>query len=252
MDENKKALDAELELDDELDFDEEFDDVSDDDAQEDVVDSQDDDEVDETPKKKQPRDEQSAYARLRKKAEADAQKKLADELATLKAEMLAEKTKKQEAEDEAKWEAEAEEQGLPIDFYKKVKRMELALEQSKKKKSETNNAELSAKEDLDNFRAKYPDVDINKVISSDPRFRRFSRKTLGSEPLTEIWADYTEFIGETETAALKRAVRRAERSTSSADTTSSYKLTAAQRADLDQWNKENPSMKMTAKEFLQR
>lgn len=260
MDEEKKVLGAEPDEDiedvseDLKELDDLYDDATEDDTQEDAVDSQDEEGVNEEEKpKKQPRAEQTAYAKLRKQAEADVQKKTAERIAALEAKLAEQEAKKQATADEAKWEQEAEEAGLPVEFYKNQKRLELEISELKKQKEEGEKTQTAAQKDLSDFKAKFPNIDINQVIKSDNRFNKFARNRLGAEPLIEIWQDFTEIIGETETRALQKAVSRASRGTDSSSGGSRVILTAAQQQSLEDWNKSVPeSLRMTAKEYLKR
>ena len=51
---------------------------------------------------------------------------------------------------------------------------------------------------------------------------------------------------------MEKAAKKAERSTGAGGGGVSAGLTAAQQRELDEWNREYPNLKMTAKEFLER
>ncbi len=102
------------------------------------------------------------------------------------------------------------------------------------------------------FAEAYPDVDLKK-LDGDAAFRRFCGSRYGREPLAELYEDYMEITGGAAQAAVARAGSKAARATGSGGGEGeAARLTAAQQRALDEWNRENPRMKMTAKEFLSR
>lgn len=104
--------------------------------------------------------------------------------------------------------------------------------------------------DVRDFMAKHPNVDMNK-LGDNPRFREFCGSRLGREPLANLYESYMKLTGEAESAGRAGAQSRKSRSTGSGGGGGGV-LTPSQRASLDAWNRENPDMKMTAKEFLGR
>ena len=106
-------------------------------------------------------------------------------------------------------------------------------------------------QDAQAFTEAYPDVDLAK-LDSDKAFRRFCGSRYGKEPLAELYEDYVEIAGEQRAAALAKAGSKAQRETGTGGGSGGATLTAAQQKALDEWNRENPRMKMTAKEFLSR
>ena len=105
--------------------------------------------------------------------------------------------------------------------------------------------------DLTAFLGKYPGVDPAK-LEQNPKFRKFAGKRLYSEPLAELYGDFVELVGDAERAAVEKAVGKASRGTGGAQGGGMEMLTPGQRDELSEWNRDNPSMKMTAKEFLGR
>ena len=102
------------------------------------------------------------------------------------------------------------------------------------------------------FVREHPDVDISK-LDGNAKFRRFCGSRYGKEPLSELYADWQELVGEEAAAkAVEKAAKKAERSTGAGGGGVSAGLTAAQQRELDEWNREYPNLKMTAKEFLER
>ena len=105
--------------------------------------------------------------------------------------------------------------------------------------------------DAAEFRAIYPDADPVK-LEQDQRFRRFAGSRMYREPLAVLYGDYLEVTNGAAKAAQAKAESKAQRSTGSGDGGGEVKLTGAQQAELDAWNKKYPSMKMTAREFAGR
>ena len=105
-------------------------------------------------------------------------------------------------------------------------------------------------QDAQNFREKYPGVDILK-LEQNPNFRKFCGSRFGVEPLAELYDDYKAIVGSAESAGRAGAESRRSRSTGSGSAGGEV-LSASQQAALAQWNRDNPDMKMTAKEFLGR
>lgn len=104
--------------------------------------------------------------------------------------------------------------------------------------------------DLISFVEKYPDVDVES-LDNNPSFRRFCGSRYGKEPLTTLYEDFTSLVGNAKAAAIAKNADYQDRSTGSGQT-GGIVLSTEQRESLDRWNRENPEMKMTPKEFLQR
>lgn len=103
--------------------------------------------------------------------------------------------------------------------------------------------------DLQRFTAEHPGVDVEKLEKNE-KFLRFAGKRLYREPLSELYNDFVAVVSDAEQAAVARAAGRSERSTGAGQGGSGVSLTPRQQAQLEAWNRENPEMKMTAKEFL--
>lgn len=129
-------------------------------------------------------------------------------------------------------------------------------ERARARQKEAENAEERRQmawiaQDAAAFSEAYPDVDLSK-LDSDKAFRRFCGSRYGREPLAELYEDYLEIAGEQRAAALAKAEGKAQRETGAGSGSGAETLTARQQKALDEWNRENPRMKMTAKEFLSR
>ncbi|MBR2927540.1 MAG: hypothetical protein IKC24_00075 [Oscillospiraceae bacterium] len=107
-----------------------------------------------------------------------------------------------------------------------------------------------AEKDALDFVAKHPGVHVGKLISNH-RFIEFCGSRLGKEPLASLYESFMKITGESESAGRAGAQSRSRRSTGSGGGGGEM-LTPSQRASLDEWNRANPDMKMTAKEFLRR
>lgn len=104
--------------------------------------------------------------------------------------------------------------------------------------------------DVKDFQAKYPGVNIGK-LEQNTRFLEFCGSRYGREPLANLYESYMKITGEAASAGRAGAQSRKSRSTGSGGGGGEM-LTPSQRASLNEWNRANPDMKMTAKEFLRR
>ncbi len=104
--------------------------------------------------------------------------------------------------------------------------------------------------DVQDFLEKHPEVDIVK-LDATPMFRRFCGSRYGMESLAKLYEDYREIVDGAEKAAHAAVQSRSKRSTGSGGGGGDI-LTAKQRASLEAWNRANPDMQMTAREFLNR
>lgn len=100
----------------------------------------------------------------------------------------------------------------------------------------------------------YPDVDL-EALPNDPKFARFVKGKAGI-PLKELYEDFVEFVGETQAETIAKVKSKETRSTASGKGASpaggNHGLTQDQMATVDEWNKKNPKMKMTYKQFADR
>ena len=103
--------------------------------------------------------------------------------------------------------------------------------------------------DLQAFMEKHPEVDLLK-LEENPVFLRFCGSRYGVESLAALYEDYREIVEGAEKAARAAVQSRSRRSTGSGGGGSGDILTAMQRARLEAWNRANPDMKMSAREFL--
>ena len=123
-------------------------------------------------------------------------------------------------------------------------------EQGKAREMELRQALQQAffERDTKDFLEKHPEVDLVK-LDGNPLFRRFCGSRYGMESLAKLYEDYREIVDGAEKAARAAVQSRSKRSTGSGGGGGDI-LTAKQRASLEAWNRANPDMKMTAREFL--
>ncbi|MEI6102121.1 MAG: hypothetical protein WCP73_09800 [Eubacteriales bacterium] len=112
-------------------------------------------------------------------------------------------------------------------------------------------AQKRTNQDLKDFAASKPDVDMEKLLKNE-KFMKFGKGKLGFMPLTEIYDDFVDFVGDTSKMALQKQNSKSDRSTSSSGSGAASTLTPAQKQKLEAWNKSNPSMKMSVDEFLKK
>ena len=133
------------------------------------------------------------------------------------------------------------------------------VRKQKRERAEREKADAEAErqkdwiaQDAAAFVREHPDVDISK-LDANAKFRRFCGSRYGKEPLSELYSDWQELVGEEAAAkAVEKSAKKAERSTGAGGGGVSAGLTAAQQRELDEWNREFPHLKMTAKDFLER
>lgn len=161
---------------------------------------------------------------------------------------------------------EAEEDGITPAIAKKIKDLESKLEEKTKaldeivgerqaKKTEEENQKKADEEwnkQVEEFSGKYEDIDLEK-LAKDQKFIKFASKRTGT--LLEKYEDYIELVGETEAETVAKVMSKELRSTSGGKGNNSggtYGLTDEQKRTVDEWNKKNPRMQMSYKEFAER
>lgn len=117
--------------------------------------------------------------------------------------------------------------------------------------AELKNQQEFLKADLMDFQQKYPDIDVTK-LEKNPKFVKFAGKRLYREPLAELYGDFVDLVSDAERAAVERKAGKQARSTGGGLGGGGESLSPAQAAELEAWNRENPELRMTAKEFLAR
>ena len=105
--------------------------------------------------------------------------------------------------------------------------------------------------DVQDFLRRHPEVDIG-ALDNNQAFLRFCGSRYGREPLADLYEDYQAIEGTAMEAARAAAESKSRRATGTGSGGGGQGLTVSQQRDLDEWNRTYPSMKMTAKEFLNR
>lgn len=164
-------------------------------------------------------------------------------------------------------EEEADKTGMSPEILKEIKQLKSELKelQSDKEKAkeadkliEQEKAEKSKKDaewnaQFDEMTKAHPDVDL-ETLAENTKFLKFIKGKNGT--LKEFYEDFIEIVGETESEAIKKAMSKAERSTSSGKATGSTGnsvMTDEQKKTLKEWNASQPKyLQMTEKEFLGR
>lgn len=100
------------------------------------------------------------------------------------------------------------------------------------------------------FRERYPEVDLCQ-LEEQSAFRRFCGSRLYKEPAADLYADYLSFTEAAEESARVKAEGKRSRATGGGGQVASG-LSRAQEESLAAWNRAFPSMRMSAKEFLNR
>ena len=155
--------------------------------------------------------------------------------------------------------AAAEESGRTVEELEEEEDAKEAIREQKREKAEREKSDAAkrrqsewVRSDAEKFIAAHPDVDLAK-LDANAKFRKFCGSRYGREPLSQLYEDWQEFAGEEAAAkAVGKAAEKDDRSTGAGTGGTSEGLTAAQQRALDEWNREYPQMKMTAKEFLKR
>lgn len=153
----------------------------------------------------------------------------------------------------------AEESGRTVEELEEEEDAKEVVRQKKRERAEREKADAEAErqknwiaQDAAAFVREHPDVDISK-LDGNAKFRKFCGSRYGREPLGDLYDDWKELVGEEAAAkAVEKAAKKAERSTGAGGGGASSGLTAAQQRELDEWNREFPHLKMTAKDFLER
>jgi hypothetical protein len=154
---------------------------------------------------------------------------------------------------------QAKEEGTSPELLKEIKELKKELAEIKgerQAKMAEKEAKLKADEawnkQLEEFQEEYKDVDLDQ-LAENPKFKKFIKGK--SLPLKELYEDFIDFVGETETDAIKKVMSKENRSTSGGkgtNTGGSYGLSDSQKKTVDEWNTKNPRMKMSYKEYAEK
>ena len=98
------------------------------------------------------------------------------------------------------------------------------------------------------FQRRHPNVDITE-LEKNPKFRKFAGSRLYKDSISDLYDDYLELVSDAQETGRAQAGSKASRGTGGGTGGETVRLTPAQQKELDEWNRENPGMKMTAAEF---
>ena len=122
-------------------------------------------------------------------------------------------------------------------------------EQRKRTAEQEKEADRQWNENVKEFETAYPDVTISS-LANDKRFVAFAEGKKG--PLVKIYERYLEFAGDDKGAAKARDKESRSTGSGSGSRGREYGLSAEQKATLAEWNRRNPNLQMTEKEFAER
>ena len=152
-------------------------------------------------------------------------------------------------------EEQAEKTGRPIEELREeaenrayISRQRKEAEAKKGQNSKRLEQQQWMMDDALAFHQAYPEVDLGK-LETDKRFRKFAGNRLYKEPLIGLYEDYLELVSDAQETGRAQAGSKASRGTGGGTGGETVRLTPAQQKELDEWNRENPGMKMTAAEF---
>lgn len=155
-------------------------------------------------------------------------------------------------------EKKAREQGRPVEELREEDENRSYIAR-KRQEEKTQKEAMEAREkqkqflaaDVRAFAGKYPDIDVAK-LEGNQKFRKFCGNRIYKEPLAELYADFVELMSHAERAAVEKAAGKQSRGTGGGGGGGNAVLSPEQQRALDEWNREYPTLKMTAKEFLSR
>lgn len=156
---------------------------------------------------------------------------------------------KEKAEASGRSVEEVTEEENDKDFVRNLRRKVQAEETPAQPSAEESEAEFIRRDVLD-FVEKFPDVDLARLEANES-FLKFCGTRFKKEPLANLYGDFIAVVGGAKEAAAVRAADRAQRSTGGGVSGGSM-MTPEQMGALEKWNRENPELQMTAKEFLSR
>ncbi|MBR2365907.1 MAG: hypothetical protein IKC50_00315 [Oscillospiraceae bacterium] len=105
--------------------------------------------------------------------------------------------------------------------------------------------------DLRDFVEKHPEMNSPEkleALENNKAFRRFCGSRFGKEPLAELYEAFQDLVGTSGAAAVAKAASKNDRSTGGGSS-GGVTLTPSQKRELDEWNRANPDMPMTEREF---
>lgn len=135
------------------------------------------------------------------------------------------------------------------DFIRNLRKKAQAEETPARPNAEESEAEF-IRRDVQDFVQKFPKVDLAKLEANES-FLKFCGSRFKREPLADLYGDFLAVVGGARDAAAVKAAERADRSTGGG-VGGGGMMTPEQMSALEKWNRDNPELQMTAKEFLSR
>jgi len=160
----------------------------------------------------------------------------------------------------AQLQEQARTQGTSPELLAEMKELKKELNELKGERNASKQAEETKRkadeswsEQVTEMAEAHPDVDLAE-LPNDPKFAKFAKgKAL---PLKELYEDFVDFVGEAQAEVIAKVKSKQERSTGSGKGASpsggNHGLNQEQMDTVDQWNKTNPKMKMSYKQFSDR
>ena len=152
-------------------------------------------------------------------------------------------------------EEQAEKTGRPIEELREeaenrayISRQRKEAEAKKGQSSKLQEEQQRLIEDAMEFQRRHPNVDIAE-LEKNPKFRKFAGSRLYKDSISDLYDDYLELVSDAQETGRAQAGSKASRGTGGGTGGETVRLTPAQQKELDEWNRENPGMKMTAAEF---
>ena len=152
-------------------------------------------------------------------------------------------------------EEQAEKTGRPIEELREeaanrayISKQRKEAEAKKGQSSKQAEEQQRLIEDAMEFQRRHPNVDITE-LEKNPKFRKFAGNRLYKDSISDLYDDYLELVSDAQETGRAQAGSKASRGTGGGTGGETVRLTPAQQKELDEWNRENPGMKMTAAEF---
>ena len=152
-------------------------------------------------------------------------------------------------------EEQAEKTGRPIEELREeaanrayISKQRKEAEAKKGQSSKQAEEQQRLIEDAMEFQRRHPNVDITE-LEKNPKFRKFAGNRLYKDSISDLYDDYLELVSDAQETGRAQAGSKASGGTGGGTGGETVRLTPAQQKELDEWNRENPGMKMTAAEF---
>ena len=156
----------------------------------------------------------------------------------------------------ARLEERAKKEGKDVSIVEEEELNREFISNMRKEREAKNNKDNFIANDLQDFIKSHPEFATPEkliALENNKTFRNFCGKRFGTEPLSELYDSYVDFMNSVSDSnnTEKKAASRSARSTSTGADGGDM-LTPAERKSLNEWNEAFPEMKMTPKEFKSR